>query len=83
MILTYKTIILGTLAENTTLFSTYAIAYHQIPGVDTAGSKCSLCYICPTFLGICCFIRLAIIIIAVIAIILIVSKRRKNKANLF
>lgn len=65
----------------TEMFSTYAIAYHQTPGVDTAGSKCSLCHVCPTFLGICCLIWLAIIMIAVSTIILIVSKRRKNEEN--
>ena len=49
-----------------------------ITGITT-GSRCNLCHICPTFLGICCFIWLAIIIAAVIADTLVVRKRRKNK----
>ena len=69
-----------TITIQTELFSTYAIVYSQtgIAGI-TSGSKCNLCHICPTFLGICCFIWLAIIIAAVIAVILIVSIRRKNQ----
>ncbi|MCH5257833.1 MAG: hypothetical protein J1D87_11110, partial [Lachnospiraceae bacterium] len=69
-----------TITIRTELFSTYAIVYRQ---TDTAGSKCSLCHICPTFLGICCFIWLAIITVAVIVVILIVSKRRKNEKSIY
>ena len=65
-----------TITIQTALFSTYAIVYSQ---AGTAGSKCNLCHICPTFLGICCFVWLAIITAAVIVVILIVSKRRKKE----
>ncbi|MCH5251055.1 MAG: InlB B-repeat-containing protein, partial [Lachnospiraceae bacterium] len=69
-----------TITIKTALFSTYAIVYSQ---VNTAGSKCSLCHICPTFLGICCFIWLAVITVAVIVVILIVNKRRKNEKSIY
>ena len=41
-----------TITVSTELFSSYAIAYVQM---EETGHKCSLCHICPTFLGICCF----------------------------
>ena len=69
-----------TITVRTDMFSTYAIVYSQ---TDAAGSKCSLCHICPTFLGICCFIWLAAITTAIIVVILIVSKRRKNKERIY
>jgi len=54
---------------------TYATADNQ---ADSAGhQKCSLCHICPTFLGICYFIWLAILVIT-ITIILIILFRRKD-----
>ena len=68
-----------TITIRTDRFSTYAIVFKQ---VDAAGSKCGLCHICPTFLGICCFIWLAIITTAVIAAILIISKRRKREETI-
>lgn len=65
-----------TITINTDKFSTYAIAYNQ---ANSAGhAKCSLCHICPTFLGICWFIWLAVLVI-VVTIILIIVFRRKDE----
>lgn len=50
-----------TITVNTDRFSSYAIVYRE-PGVSAAaGSRaCSLCHICPTFFGSCCFLWLAL-----------------------
>ncbi len=65
-----------TITINTDKFSTYAIAYNQ---ANSAGhAKCSLCHICPTFLGICWFIWLAILVI-VVTVVLIILFRRKDE----
>ena len=68
-----------TITIKTELFSTYAIVYRQTPGEGTVGSRCGLCHICPTFLGICCFIW-SVIILAVIGAVTfaILGKRRKG-----
>ena len=69
-----------TVTIRTELFSTYAIAYTMAGGA--AGSKCSLCHICPTFLGVCCFVWLAVILaVGIVAAILLVSRKRKEKAE--
>ncbi len=67
-----------TITVQTGLFSTYAIAY-QLKG--TEDGKCSLCHICPTFLGICWFIwlLLAAVIIAVLTGIMIKVKKNTWK----
>ncbi len=59
----------------TECFSTYAIAYRL---ADGSAGQCSLCHICPTFLGICYLIWLAVMT-AVIIIVVIVLRRRKDK----
>lgn len=64
-----------TITIETERFSTYAIAYRL---ADGSAGRCGLCHICPTFLGICYFIWLAVIIAAVI-IVIIVWRRRKDK----
>ena len=59
-----------TVTVATDLFSAYAIVYQDGVSAETAGqdsvqkAKCGLCHICPTFLGICCFVWLAILIAA-------------------
>ena len=69
----------STITVSTDLFSSYAIAYVQAEGT---GHKCSLCHICPTFLGICYFIWLAIIIVlALLVIYLIIRRKRKKEEN--
>ena len=67
-----------TITISTELFSSYAIAYQQTNEADT--EKCGLCHICPTFLGICYFIWLAVIG-AVIIVAVIVMLRRKKKTE--
>ena len=65
-----------TVTIHTDRFSAYAIAYKQVSRTPQVG-KCSLCHICPTFLGICYFVWL-MVIIAVLLIIWIVIRRKKN-----
>lgn len=71
-----------TITIRTDRFSSYAILYEQTDesGVDRADerTKCGLCHICPTFLGICCFVWLAVIL-AVILIVIFVTACRKKK----
>ncbi len=64
-----------TITISTDLFSAYAIAYEQADG----NLRCGLCHICPTFLGICYFIWLAVIVIAILLIIWILVRRRKKE----
>lgn len=66
----------STITVSTDLFSSYAIAYVQAEG---AGHKCSLCHICPTFLGICYFVWLAIIILVMIVVIILLRKKKENQ----
>ena len=65
-----------TVTIHTDRFSAYAIAYRQVSRTPQAG-KCSLCHICPTFLGICYFVWL-ILIMAVLLIIWRVIRRNRN-----
>ena len=65
-----------TVTIHTDRFSAYAIAYKQVSLTSQVG-KCSLCHICPTFLGICYFVWL-MVIITVLLIIWIVIRRKKN-----
>lgn len=65
-----------TVTIHTDRFSAYAIAYKQVSQTPQAG-KCSLCHICPTFLGICYFVWL-ILIMAVLLIVFRVIRRNRN-----
>ena len=51
-------------------------------GSDHA-SKCALCHICPTFLGVCYFVWLILLAAAVIAafVVIVVLKRKKETAK--
>ena len=62
----------------TDMFSTYAIAYEQADGTGD-NPKCRLCHICPTFLGICYFEWLLIIMIVVLIIWFDIRKKRKEQ----
>ena len=57
--------------------------YTFMNDLDDAGgddeAKCGLCHICPTFLGICCFIWLAVIIAVIVIVILLVLHRKKEE----
>ncbi len=69
-----------TITVSTDLFSSYAIAYVETEGAGADnGAKCELCHICPTFLGICYFIWLAIIIAVIVIIIFVVLHRKKEE----
>lgn len=63
----------------TDMFSSYAIAYRLIGGADTVNGKaeCGLCHICPTFLGICCFIWLAAIAVIVFVVVIMILGKKK------
>ena len=71
-----------TITISTDMFSAYAIAYVEA-GKNEAGdgARCGLCHICPTFLGICCFVWLAIILLAVLTVVLVVLRLRKEGAG--
>ena len=62
----------------TDMFSTYAIAYEQADGTGD-NPKCRLCHICPTFLGICYFEWLLIIMVVVLIIWFDIRKKRKEQ----
>ena len=64
-----------TITVSTDRFSAYALAYRQADGSGESG-RCGLCHICPTFLGICYFIWLAII--ASVVMIGIIALRKKK-----
>lgn len=72
-----------TITVSTDLFSSYAIAYAEADETGTDdGAKCGLCHICPTFLGICYFIWLAVIIaLGLILYIMWRKKRQKEEKN--
>lgn len=62
----------------TDMFSTYAIAYEQVGGTGE-NHECGLCHICPTFLGICYFVWLAIILAVVLSIWIVLLRNRGEK----
>lgn len=66
-----------TITIRTSQFSTYAIAYRQTD-TEAGAAKCGLCHICPTFLGICCFIWLAVIVAAVVLVMILLRLRRRR-----
>ena len=69
-----------TITVSTDLFSSYAIAHVETDETGTDdGAECGLCHTCPTFLGICCFIWLAIIITLVLIIYIIWRKKRQKE----
>ena len=67
-----------TITIRTDMFSTYAIAYEQEAGTGD-NHECGLCHICPTFLGICCFVWLAVILVAALSIWIIFRRKRRDK----
>lgn len=44
-------------------------------------AKCGLCHICPRFLGICCFIWLAVIVAVFLIIGVVIWKKKKEKVK--
>lgn len=85
----------ATITIKTEAFSTYAITYQrkdgagkQPQGMEIADEEaqsfprttaCSLCHICPTILGICCFIWLAVLVIIVALAAVFVSKKKHGQ----
>ena len=71
-----------TITVLTDQFSSYVIAYRSLGTSDAYAAKgrtvCGLCHICPTFLGICCFIWLLLIVAAVIVVVVILRRRNKD-----
>lgn len=65
-----------TVTIRTDLFSAYALVYGQADRMEESG-RCGLCHACPTFLGICCFIWLAVIA-SVVAAGIILLRRKRN-----
>lgn len=59
------------------------IAYWKAGGAATANGRavCRLCHICPTFLGICCFIWLAVIAAAVFVAVIVILRRKKEPVS--
>lgn len=66
----------STITVSTDRFSSYAIAYVQAEGT---GHKCGLCHVCPTFLGICYFVWLAIVILIMIVVIILLRKKKEEQ----
>lgn len=67
----------GTITISTGMFSSYAIAYVQTEGAGAdSGQRCGLCHICPTFLGVCCFVWLAVVILIMIVVIILLRKKK-------
>lgn len=48
-------------------------------GQNAKTGRCALCHICPTFLGICYFIWLAVILVVIFSVIFVVTRRRKEE----
>lgn len=74
-----------TITISTGQFSTYALMFDDVSEVPvavnvnlTAPEKCQICHVCPTFLGICYFVWLAIITVAAGSIMLYMTLRKKN-----
>lgn len=65
-----------TITIQTGMFSTYAIVHGEDIVEEPA---CSLCHICPTFLGICCFIWLALALLVIAAVLYLHRKRQRQR----
>lgn len=65
-----------TITISTDRFSSYAIAWQE---TEDGGSRCRLCHICPTFLGICCFVWLAIAVAVILVVFVIMMRRRREE----
>ena len=68
-----------TITMSTDMFSSYAIAYAAAENGSKGSGVCGLCHICPTFLGICCFIWLAAATVAVLITAVFILRRKKEE----
>lgn len=66
-----------TITISTDMFSSYAIAYVATGG-GNGGSVCGLCHICPTFLGVCCFIWLAVVTVVILFTAAVILRRKRK-----
>ena len=66
-----------TITISTDMFSSYAIAY-VAAGSGNGGSVCGLCHICPTFLGVCCFIWLAVVTVVILFTAAVILRRKRK-----
>ncbi len=71
-----------TITVVTDMHSSYAIAYRQADGMGSSiineTGKCGLCHICPTFLGICCFVWLGLTVAVVLVAVFVVLGRKEE-----
>ncbi len=73
-----------TITVRTDMFSAYALVYEQVDKAEASapgesGIKCGLCHICPTFLGICCFIWLVVFVAILLVIGFVIWRKRKEE----
>ena len=66
-----------TVTISTDMFSSYAIAYAAAG--NGGDSVCSLCHICPTFLGVCCFIWLAAVTVVILFGAVVILRWKKEE----
>lgn len=66
-----------TITISTDMFSSYAIAY-VAAGSGNGGNVCGLCHICPTFLGVCCFIWLAVVTVVILFTAAVILRRKRK-----
>lgn len=67
-----------TITISTDMFSSYAIAYAAVRSGNGRG-VCRLCHICPTFLGVCCFIWLAAAIMVILLAAAVILRRKRER----
>ena len=75
---------IDTVTISTGQFSTYALMYEQhaaVAPIEKTADKCSLCHMCPTFLGICYFIWLAIFAAVAIGLVTFNTISKKSKKS--
>ncbi len=73
-----------TITVSTDMFSVYALVYKQADRTEVSapgesGTKCGLCHICHTFLGICYYIWIAVIVAVSLLIWILVRSRKKEE----
>lgn len=66
-----------TITISTDMFSSYAIAY-AAAGSGNGGNVCGFCHICPTFLGVCCFIWLAAVTVVILFVVAVILRRKRE-----
>lgn len=70
----------GSITIESGYFSTCAVTY-KMKKEGTDAEWCGLCHICPTFLGICCFIWLAALAAALVALVILMRRMEREEAE--